>query len=410
MSDARTYTAPRGQADLEAYARALALSFAGEIEDTRIWLGKAGHENIRLLADGSGALLAGLLFVPMGQFFGGVSAPMLGIAGVAVPPEHRAKGAALDIMTRAMRECHERAVPISTLYPAVQSLYRAVGFEQAGIYAETKVNPKLIAVRERDDSVSVRPATDVDDGAIVALYTSVARDADGALDRGGYIWHRIKNPRDGAIAYGYVVAPAAGAGPLEGYFYYSQKRNDTGRHEVTITDVAFTTPRAGRRILSFLAGLRSLCESITWHAAPGDPLLLLMPEHPYAVRIREHWMLRVTDAPRALAARGYAPALRAALRIDLTDELIPANSGRWALRVEEGRGVVERDRSAGPATPRIALGPRGLAALYAGYLSAHALRDADFLTGDDAACLLASALFAPARTRRGVAPSMTDFF
>ena len=46
----------------------------------------------------------------------------------------------------------------------------------------------------------------------------------------------------------------------------------------------------------------------------------------------------------------------------------PANAGRWTLRVEEGRGRVERG-----GRGRIALDARGLAALYSGFHGADTL-------------------------------------
>jgi len=86
-------------------------------------------------------------------------------------------------------------------------------------------------------------------------------------------------------------------------------------------------------------------------------------------------MLRLLDAPAAIAARGF-PAADLAVPLQITDDLLAANSGRWELTVRAGVGRLSRYRTepgASPAVPAssggqapLALSARGLAALYAG--------------------------------------------
>ena len=52
---------------------------------------------------------------------------------------------------------------------------------------------------------------------------------------------------------------------------------------------------------------------------------------------RESWMLRLLDAPAAIAARGF-PAADLAVPLQITDDLLAANSGRWELTVRAGAG------------------------------------------------------------------------
>ncbi|VAX40546.1 hypothetical protein MNBD_PLANCTO03-1680, partial [hydrothermal vent metagenome] len=83
--------------DVSWAARASALAFAAEEAGCREWLAMAGHENLRLLRE-DGGIAASLIVLPMGQYFGGRSVAMEGIAGVAVPPEGRGHGAARRLM------------------------------------------------------------------------------------------------------------------------------------------------------------------------------------------------------------------------------------------------------------------------------------------------------------------------
>src|SRR4029077_10693521 len=95
---------------------------------------------------------------------------------------------------------------------------------------------------------------------------------------------------------------------------------------------------------------------------------------------RKSWILRLLDAPAAIAARGF-PATDIAVPLQITDDLRPVNSGRWKLTVRAGTGRLVRDRTdtdaaSPPAAspdggnqqrgPALALGARGLAALYTG--------------------------------------------
>jgi hypothetical protein len=99
-------------------------------------------------------------------------------------------------------------------------------------------------------------------------------------------------------------------------------------------------------------------------------------------------MLRLLDAPAAIAARGF-PATDLAVPLQLADDLRPANAGRWELAVRDGAGRLTSCRTdrvpvpaspASPAGPALELGARGLAALYAGTPVA-TLRRAGLATG-----------------------------
>jgi hypothetical protein len=104
-------------------------------------------------------------------------------------------------------------------------------------------------------------------------------------------------------------------------------------------------------------------------------------------------MLRVVDAPAAIAARGFPAATSLTVPLRIADETRPANSGRWRLTVAGGAGTLDPlgpDAPAGaagpasPAVPAVTLGARGLAALYAGTPLA-TLRQAALAAGGTAA-------------------------
>jgi len=150
------------------------------------------------LSRGAGVGVRGALVVPAadrdGQHFGGKSVSMLGIAGVGVAPEARGRGSARWMMSLAMQEAQADGFALSTLFASTQGLYRQVGYEQAGYRCQIKLLPHRIDVRAREPHV--RPLTPEDEPAIQACYKAFAGEFAGMLDRGPYIWRRIKEFRD----------------------------------------------------------------------------------------------------------------------------------------------------------------------------------------------------------------------
>ena len=110
-------------------------------------------------------------------------------------------------------------------------------------------------------------------------------------------------------------------------------------------------------------------------------------------------MLRLVDVPAALQARGYPPDLHADLHLDVRDDLLPANSGRIVLTVEDGHGRV-RPGGAG----HLRLGVRELAAIYTGFMAPAEVRALGAIEGSADALALAGAIFA------GPRPWLADMF
>jgi predicted acetyltransferase len=376
----------------EAIAEMLGRSFGFPPAETGPWIDRLGASNVRVLREGDSPA-ACLLRIPMGQWLGGRSVRMEGVAGVAVPLERRGRGVGVELMSRLVRELAAEGVPLSTLYPATQTLYRKVGYELAGGRYEIAAPASALALGDR--SVPLRPMTPADRPEVERIYAAWASSRPGYLDRGEYVWSRVASPR-GETAYGYV---AGRAGALEGYLFLTQRRRPDGRHDVHLTDVAAVSARAARSILTFLGDQRSVAVDVTWHGGPAEPLLALVGEPSFGVRLGHYWMTRITHVAGALEARGYGAGLGAELALHVKDELCAENGGAFTLRVEGRQGTVRRGGEGG-----LRLTVRALAPLYTGHASASALRALGWLEGDDDAVAIADALFA------GPAPATADFF
>ena len=355
-------SAPFREEELGAVAPILSWSFGSALGDMEPWLRKAGLDNVRVVRR-RGAIEACLVVIPMGQFFGGKSVPMFGVAGVASSVEARGTGASIELMQRTLRELHARVVALSTLYPATLSLYRKVGYESAGGQYEARVPVGAIDVRDR--RLPLRAMTPDDDAAIEACYRARATRANGFLDRGPYMWARTRNPRNVAVTRGFVVGEA---GHVEGYALLNERVDAALHYALHASDLVATTPRAHRRLLALAADHGTLGTHFVWRGAPCDPFVQLLPRNGCEVRLVDPWMLRIVHFASAMTARGWPSHVALELDFDVTDDVIAENAGRWSVRIAEGRGEVVRG---GKGAIRIDV--RALASLYSGWLDPFAL-------------------------------------
>ena len=135
-----------------------------------------------------------------------------------------------------------------------------------------------------------------------------------------------------------------------------------------------------RAMWAVVASHASIADTVQACVGPADPVSWLTREPDVQVGDRYLWMLRVVDAPGAVAERGFPPAVEATAALDLADPVRPDNQGRWTLQVGGGKGTL----TAGAAGEVLTLGPRGFAALYAGTPVA-TLRRAGLASGGTAA-------------------------
>ena len=362
----------------------------------RDWIETLGLANVRAVRH-DGRFVAGLGFAPIGQWFGGASVPMAAITAVGVAPEWRGAGVGTALLRRTLEDLRAAAIPLGALYPSSLRFYRRTGFERAGQRITYELPLESIDVDDR--SLDLVPFEAAEYDQVYRVYEQHALRAAGNLDRPAWMWQRRLEPKD-KQTFRFLVKNGACS---EGYIVFTQ----SGRFDpLTITDVCVLTPRAGRRILGLLAGYRSVIGHVTWSGGPLDPLVYLLGEQLTAgahnkvkvVRTLD-WVLRIADVAGALAARGYPPGLSAELHLDVADDILPVNAGRYVLAVSGGRGEVRRGGEG-----RIRLHVRDLAAIYTGFLSPHECAYLGTIVGLDEDLALAGMVFA------GPRPWIADMF
>ena len=376
-------------------AAALGAEAFGSFGDPSRWVASLAHSHAVGARDG-GRLVSFARVKPYGQWFGGRTVPMGGIASVAVAASHQRRGLARATVAATLPVLREQGLVVSALFPATTPLYRSLGWEQAGDYTWLDVpGAALRSLGPVPDGLSVRPATEADVPAILAAYGALCADTTGLLAREGPFFDLRPETVLGADSV--LVAVDAG-GALLGWTR-ADRRNAGHDVEVTAWDVVASTGDAGRALWFALGAGSSTVRRVRAKALPADVVPLLGEPD---VTVHEHlrWMLRLVDLPAAVAARGWPRDLSARVDLDVTDELVADNAGRWTLTVEGGSGSLARG---GDGT--VALGVGALSALYSGYADPRTLRRSGLLD-----CADETALDTLAAMTAGPPPRLLDYF
>lgn len=355
--------------------------------------GQVGVENIRVLRSPAG-LLGGLVLLPCGQFFGGREVPAAGLGWVAVAPEARGQGASTRLLRDVLSELRGRQLALATLFPSSVRVYEKVGFGRAGLRLRYRVPMELMPSPDRSArmerfELEVPPEVE-------RLQATRARGTAGNMARG----HRLLWSR------GLCSAETGGQryllrreGEVRGYLAYRPETDAEGRHRLRVTDLVSAGPAAAAGLLGFLGTHRSLAPSFEFDGAPVDPFLAMLAEQGARVVDRIEWMTRILDVKQALEARGYPAGLAGSVALEIDDPLFEANRGRFVLRVEGGKGVVEPGGKG-----KLRLPVHALSALYTGHLSATALAAVGLVAGPEPSLSRADLIFS------GPAPWMPDHF
>jgi predicted acetyltransferase len=334
----------------------------------------------RALAAFDGDRMVGAaLFNDLRQWWFGKVVPMAGVSGVTVAPEYRGRGVGRGLMTALTELMAVRGYPLSALYPATTHIYRQLGWELAGARYEAKLPARSLLDLPRPAALppaalppaalppaALPPVRRPGPGDAAQILAVVGAVHEQARDCGPVTW-------DERTMRGWLTAPGKYADSHkyaflapDGFAAYRWRGND----ELYVHRVLAASAETTLALWSIIASHSSVADTVTAQVTPRDPLWWLLREQDAEVSERDPWLLRLLDAPAAIAARGF-PAIDIDVPLHITDEQLPHNSGLWDLTVRssgEARLVItDAGACAGAAArPALALGARGLAALYAG--------------------------------------------
>lgn len=317
--------------------------------DWRAMQERAAREG-RLLAAYDGVqLVATARINPFRQWWHGRVMPLAGIGGVVVAPEYRGRGVGRQLMTVTLDRAREHGYPVSALFPATAPLYRAVGFELAG--GQHFVTVPADTIRDLAAGVApvkVRRAGPDDVAEVQAVVAGVhERHRDlGPIERPDW---EIAEWLGEEETFAYVAD--------DGFVGYGWDGSDTLRVDVLVGSSAATL----RALWALVGSGSSVARTVRACVPPDDPVLMLTRDLTVRPDRVAWWMLRLIDAPAAVAARGFPPGVELEAPLTVVDAQLPGNTGDWTLLVSGGQGRLEPGDGDG-----LRLTANGLAALYAG--------------------------------------------
>lgn len=299
---------------------------------------------------------------PFQQFWGGRPVPMSGIAGVVVAPDYRGRGVA-SLMMRALAERSvELGDVVSALFPATLAPYRRTGWEIVGAQIRLTLDTRHLRGLGSPD-VPLRPGnrsdTDLAHRMLSKRYATQNTNGAKLLSQA-----EIEEALTDEASFSYFTD--------DGFVFYEWQAGS-----LFVTCLVVSTASSARALWSVVGSGSSIAKKVHAHVSPDDPIHLLLPEEVAHDARHTRWMLRVLDAPGAVAARGFPAGVSGSGALSLDDPLLSSQNGTWLLEVDDGRGSL---LPAAAVQGSLELGPNGLAALYAG-TPVHVLRTAGLASG-----------------------------
>jgi predicted acetyltransferase len=294
----------------------------------------------------------------------GATVPVAGVSAVSVLPTYRRQGILSSLMRRQLADIGAGQEAIAALFASEPGIYGRFGYGVASMHARFTIRRGEGRMPSPGPGGAVRLRTAGPDQAELAkVYEQAVAGRPGMLVRDDRWWYAaLLDPaywREGSTPLRCVIAEDD-AGP-RGYalFSVSPAWGDDAVPAGTLhlRELIALDPAATAALWGDILN-RDLVGEVRARLRPADdPLLYLLPDIRRArVQLVDGLWIRLIDVPAALALRRYARA--ADIVIEVADDLVPSNAGRWRLRADaDGAASCERTGAAADiAAPVQALG------------------------------------------------------
>jgi predicted acetyltransferase len=273
--------------------------------------------------------------------------PAAGVTFVAVLPTHRRRGVLSSLMRRQLTDVRDRGEPLAILWASEAVIYGRYGYGRAswqlgftlrrgegglsraaaGLAAAGLVDGRDLRLRIGEPE-AVLPE-------LAKVYDAVLASRPGMFGRNEAWWRAMiydpADQRQGASPLRCLLAEDAD-GP-RGYALYSALdtwADSLPENVLTVRELMAADPAASAALGTDLFSRDLTTEFRLWRRPVDDPLLYLLadPRRTRPQLIDALWV-RIVDLPRALAGRRYSSPVDVV--IEVRDEILPANAGRWRL-------------------------------------------------------------------------------
>ncbi|RIV32424.1 GNAT family N-acetyltransferase [Micromonospora radicis] len=268
----------------------------------------------------------------------GGSVPAAHVSMVGVAPTHRRRGLLNALMRRQLRDIRQAGEPVAVLWASEGRIYPRFGYGLAAqrlqITGDTN-ELRLPAPTGDEGRLRLdRPTERLAD--LARIHDRVGADRPGWSARDDRWWRYVlvdpESQRDGATERRVVLHE--GPDGVDGYGLFRTKAQweGTGPRGLTTVDEVVTSSAAGYRAIWRMLLSIDLARRVSFlRAAVDEPLLRLVDEpRRLGPQLVDALWVRLVDVPAALAARRYATDVDVV--VEVTDDLLPENTGRWRLQ------------------------------------------------------------------------------
>lgn len=318
-----------------------------------------------LVATDGGAIIGTTRALTRDLSVPGAVVPAAHVTGVGVRPTHRRRGVMAELIVRQLREVPEA---IAVLWASEPGIYGRFGYGAAAWGTSYEIDLRRVG----PPNVRIRPGEITEltaDEAIKELapiLRSLQQRRPGVSGRSELRWEGHlqdkKDDRDGRTAR-QILVHRDETGTIDGYALWRGKlewSHAGPANQVMLEELIALSPAAYKTLWHYVLTLDLAAKLAYGYAAMDEPLQQLVVT-PTALnrRVNESLWLRVTDVVRALEQRRYAVPVD--LVLDVSDELMPANAGRFRLTADGPK--VQCERTEDPADLSLSVTELGAAYL-----------------------------------------------
>lgn len=306
----------------------------------------------------------------------GATVAAAGVSMVSVLPSHRRRGVLRSLMRRQLADIAARGEEaVAVLWASETPIYPRYGYGRAtanAYFRFGRAEGTLAASAPAGQSLTLRLAEPAAVTAELAkVFESVRPAQPGFFARAcddwwGRVLHDDPAERHGLSPLRCLLAEDAAG--VRGYALYATAERwhaPTGLPDspLVVREVIAADRAAAATLWRDLLSRDLVSEVTAEYRCAEDPLLYQLADQRRArVQVTDGLWARVIDLPRALSLRAYSGPVDVVLEV--TDELLPGNAGRWRLRAGPSGADATCERAAGPAD--VALDVRDLGAAYLG--------------------------------------------
>jgi predicted acetyltransferase len=322
--------------------------------------------------------------------------PAAGVTFVSVLPTHRRRGVLSSLMRRQLADVHERGEPLAILWASESVIYSRYGYGRASWYLAYTLRrgegALSRAIAKGGDGLRLRLAEpEAALPELAKVYDAVLPTRPGFFARNDAWWrsviHDPPENRHGDSPLRCLLAEDA-SGP-RGYALYAGVDTWTEflpENVLKVRELMAADPEASAVLWADLLS-RDLTSEFRIERRPVDDPLLFQLADPRRTRplMNDGLWVRLVDVPRALAGRSYASPVDVVLQV--RDEILPANAGRWRLTTTgdaPGGGLAATCVPA-DSVPDVALDVTELGAAYLGGTRLGAMTAAGLVEGQPGA-------------------------